>query len=44
MTNQQGIWIEDNSASGKIHRLDALEHGTRRKESQDGEARKSRSS
>jgi hypothetical protein len=40
MTNQQGIWIEDNSANGKIHQLDALDHHTRRKDRLAGEAQK----
>jgi hypothetical protein len=42
MTDQQGIWIEDNSKSEKNPPLDALEHRARRKERQAGEAPKKR--
>jgi hypothetical protein len=40
MKDQQGRRIVDNSARGKIHQLDSLEHRTRRKERQAGEALK----
>ena len=40
MTDQQGIWIEDKSASGKKPPLDDLEHHVRRKERQVGKALK----
>jgi hypothetical protein len=38
MTDQQGRWIEDNSASGKNPPSDALEHLARRKEREASEA------